>query len=192
VPGRMIWHDKRLSGDPPRIAPNTYQVDKDVEIDHAVGWIAHYAASQGGLDELLVMCHGFEADWDLHAQQSTGTQVGGFGLQVCKQGITLFNVNKVRAWNPPTGRLIARITIYACGSAGVGVGNTGTYADGPRFMGEFAINSGSFVVAGRDPQVYTSGGVPPQAIDFGQWEGPVYLFDPATGVGAPFSPGPMV
>jgi hypothetical protein len=191
----MIWHDKRLAGSPPPIAPNTYQVDKDVEIDHAIGWIAHYAASQGGLDELLVMCHGFEADFDIRDQMSTGQQVGGFGLQICKQGLTLFNVTKLRAWKPDTGRLIARVTIYACGTAGVGQGNTGTYADGPRFMGEFAMHSGAFVVAGRDAQAYNPESVRPNnplPIDFGQWEGPVYLFDPATGIGSPFSPGPMV
>ncbi len=63
--GRMIGHDMRLAGTAPPIAPNVYVVDGATDLDHAIGWIATYARSQGGLDELLVMCHGFEANWDL-------------------------------------------------------------------------------------------------------------------------------
>ena len=195
MPGRMIWHDSRLQGTAPPIAPNTYVVDATVELDHALGWIAVYAGSVGGLDELLVMCHGFEADWNLSQQQSTGQRVGGFGLQICKQGISLFNVGKLRVWNPAAGPLIRRVTIYACGTAQTGPGNTGTAADGTRFMGEFAIHSGAFVVAGRDAQAYNPESVRPVnplPIDFGEWEGPVFLFDPSTGLGASFSPGRMM
>lgn len=191
--GRMIWHDTRLSGKPPAIAQNTYGVDATTDLDHALGWIATYARSQGGLDELIVMCHGFEAHVNLGQRTSTPRAAGGFGLQLCRQGLTLRNVGKVIAWNagPP---LIRRVTIYACGTADTGPGNAGTVGDGRRFMGEFAIHSGAFVVAGRDTQTYNPAAVQPvnpQPIDFGEWEGPVFLFDPATGVGTPFQPGPM-
>jgi hypothetical protein len=170
-------------------------VDATTDLNHAIRWIATYAGSQCGLDELIIMCHGVALNWDIKGRQSTPRMVGGFGLQICRQGINLGNVGKLRAWNlNPGSGLIRRITIYACSTADVGPGNEGTWGDGKRFMGEFAIHSGAFVVAGREPQAYNRQSVRavnPLPIDFGDWEGPVFLFDPATGIGAPFQPGPM-
>jgi hypothetical protein len=191
----MIWHDSRLAGTAPAIAPNIYVVDAKTDLDHAIGWVATYARSQRGLDELIMMCHGFEANWDLARKMSTAKQVGGFGLQICRQGLSLGNVDKLRAWNPTPGpRLINKVTIYACAPADTGPGNAGTTGDGMRFMGEFAMHSGAFVVAARDTQFYNPESVRPilpVPIDFGDWEGPVYLFDPKNGIGSPFQPGPM-
>ncbi len=99
---------------------------------------------------------------------STTRKVGGFGLQICDKGISLWNVSKLRAWKPTT-RLINKVTIYACGTAETGPGNADTWGDGMRFMGEFAIHSGAFVVAGRDPQAYNPEAVRavnPLPIDF--------------------------
>lgn len=195
VAGRMIWHDTRLAGRAPEIAPNTYTVDGSVDLSHALGWIAHYARSQGGLDELLVMCHGIVGHFSIGQQMSTAQAHGGFGLSICREGISLNNVGLLRVWNPsPGGPLIRRITIYACGTAETGPGNEGTRADGARFMGEFAIHSGAYVVAGRDTQRYNPESVRPTnplPIDFGEWEGPVFLFAPDSGKGTPFSPGRM-
>lgn len=194
MPGRMIWHDTRLAGSPPAIAPNTFQVNGTVPLAGALGWIAHYAGTQGGLDELIVMCHGFESNVNYQQRMSTRAVVGGFGLQICSEGINLGNVRAVSVFKPAAGPLIRRITIYACGTADTGPGNEGTWGDGRRFMGEFAIHSGAHVVAGRDAQTYNPESVRPvnpQPIDFGEWEGPVFLFDPTSGQGANFTPGPM-
>jgi hypothetical protein len=185
MPGRMIVHDTRLAGTPPSIAQNIYGVNAAVEIEHCVAWIGQYARSQGSLDELLIMCHGFEANWDLGRRMSTTQQVGGFGLQLCKQGLSLYNVGLVRNWNGA----IRRITVYACAPADTGAGNEGTAGDGRRFMGEMALWSGAEVIAGRDTQTYTFGAASP--INFGAWEGPVFRFDPATGQASQFTPGPM-
>src|SRR5262249_26012943 len=99
----------------------------------------------------------------------------------------------LQAWKPNDAPLFRRVTIYACGTADTGPGNEGTWGDGRRFMGEFAINSGAYVVAGRDAQAYKPEAVRathPLPIDFGEWEGPVFLFDPNSGSGTPFQPGP--
>jgi hypothetical protein len=193
--GRMIWHDTRLSGQAPNIAPNTYTVNDSVDLNHAIGWIAHYARSQGGLDELLVMCHGKVGHSNLGQQMSMARAHGGFGLQICREGINLANVSLLRIWNPsPGGPMIRRVTIYACGTAETAPGNEGTRADGARFMGEFAMHSGAYVIAGRDTQTYNPESVRPTnptPIDFGEWEGPVFLFNPNDGRGTPFSPGRM-
>jgi hypothetical protein len=98
------------------------------------------------------------------------------------------------AWRPGAA-LIRRITVYACGTAQTGPGNAGTYADGKRFMGELAMASGAYVIAGRDAQTYNPESLrvaAPLPIDFGAWEGPVYLFDPADGSAKPCQPGPMI
>lgn len=194
MPGRMIWHDKRLKGAAPPIAPNIHVVDQTSDLDGSIAWIANYAGSQDGLDELIVMCHGFEGNFNIGQQVSTNRRVGGFGLQLCREGLGLMTVGKTIAWK--RGKpAIARITIYACGTAQTGPGNAGTYADGKRFMGELAMHSGAYVVAGRDAQKYNPESVrlnSPLPIDFGDWEGPVYLFDPADGSGKPFHAGPMV
>jgi len=183
----MIVHDTRLLGTPPPIVQNTYNVNATVSIQHCVGWVAQYAKSVGGLSELLIMCHGFEADWDLANQMCTGRPVGGFGLQLCREGLCLSNATLAQGWKP----LIHRITVYACAPADTGQGNAGTSGDGRRFMGELALWSGAEVIAARDTQQYNYGGFFNSPIDFGNWEGPVYRFDPDTGYPALYNPGPM-
>ena len=182
---RMTVHDKRLLGTPPPIVENTYDVDATVSIQHCVGWVAQHARDVGGLRELLIMCHGFEADWNMAASVCTGRPVGGFGLQLCREGLSLNNVILTRAWSG----LIRRITVYACAPADTGAGNAGTLGDGRRFMGELALWSGVFVNDAAATEIYTYG--PSSPIDFGGWEGPVLRFDPGTGAGARCFPGAM-
>lgn len=179
---RMIWHDKRLLGTPPAIAQNTFEVDATVSIRNAIGWVGAYARSQGGLDELMIMCHGFEGNMDLSAQASTQTTVGGFGLQLCKEGLTLYTAGLLEQWKGQ----IQKVTVYACAPADTGPGNAGTSGDGKRLMGEMALHSGAEVIAARDTQTYTY-----SPINFGAWEGPVYSFSPDTGAGKLCNPGPM-
>lgn len=191
--GRMIWFDSRLKGRTPNNAPNVYTVDANTDIEHAIGWIGTYARSQGGLDELMVMCHGIETNWDYGHQMSTSTVSGGFGLELCKQGLSLMNSGLLRAWREPTVA-VRQMTIYACAAADVAPGNAGTYADGPRFMGEMALYSGAAVVASTMAQTYNPESIRkywPKPIDFGGWEGPVFRFDPETGAQVPTTPGPM-
>ncbi len=193
--GRMIWHDSRLLGKAPSIAANTYVVDATVSIDHAIGWIAYFAKSQGTLDELLIMCHGYEADFNLKNQTCTGEPHGGFGLSICDKGLTMGTVSKLSLWYVTTP-LINKITIYACAPADVGPGNRGTSADGMKLMSLIAKTTGAIVVAARDTQTYTHLENPStketiHAIDFGVWEGPVFEFNSSNGAPTPTSPGPM-
>lgn len=191
--GRMIWHDTRLPGPTPKLTFNKHIVDENSDLDGSIHWIAAYARSQGGLDELLIFCEGIYALAGAVRGMSTSTEEQhGFGLKLCKQKLHLGNVGKLTAWSPQSGRLIARVTVYACAPAMTEPGNEGTWGDGMRFMGEFALHSGAYVVAAQEPQTFNVGSfLFPGPIDFGEWEGPVFLFDPATGEGTPFAPGPM-
>jgi hypothetical protein len=168
----MVWHDRRLAGNPPRIAPNIYNVDASVAIDHALGWIATYAKKNSGLTDLYIMCHGYEAGIeDEQNQMSRGAL--GFGLQLCKEGLTLSNVGKTASWKG----LVQRIT-------NTDSTQRGSWGDGGRFCGELALHTGAVVVASSATQYYNheDRGMlwwkREDEIDFGAWEGSVYEFLP--------------
>src|SRR5580693_6047660 len=92
MPSSMLIHDARLEGNPPGdMADNTYEVDENVPIAHALGWIAEYSRRSGGLSDLYVMCHGYEGNFDLRNQACVPQTHGGFGLALCKEGLTLYN-----------------------------------------------------------------------------------------------------
>lgn len=192
--GRMIWHDTRLKGTAPELAFNKHIVDETSELDISINWIATYARTQGGLDELIIFCEG--ALLGVRSLEGKGVRslegnevLGATGLKLCKQSLHQGNVSKLTAWNPGGERLIQRVTIYACAPALTTPATEGRWGDGQRFMGELAIHSGAYVVAPQELQTYSRG--KGRFIDFGDWEGPVFLFDPANGKGTPFQPGPM-
>jgi hypothetical protein len=181
----MLIHDTRLAGRvPDDKADNNYEVDASVPIAQAMAWIDTYAKSQGGLDNLYVMCHGFEADWNLHDQTCTGVEAGGFGLQLCSEGLSLSNTDVTVQLKGD----IRTITIFSCATADTGEGNAGTVADGMRFCGEIAMYTGATVLAATQTQFYNDAKTfwdyvcnRPGPIDFGDWEGPVYSFSPDDG-----------
>ncbi|WP_425228227.1 hypothetical protein [Sphingomonas sp.] len=180
---RMLLHDTRLNGNAPHIAQNIYRVGPKDKIANIVSWVQAYAASQGGLDELIVMCHGGEAHWDMEHQMSVARTSGGWGLQLGKRGLDLRNVALVRAWRNPKP-LIGKIIIYACAAADTGKGNAGTVGDGRRFMGEMALYSGATVIASSATQMF-SRSMFLNRINFGEWEGPVFSFSPDSGASTP-------
>jgi hypothetical protein len=189
----MLVHDLRVQGrSPDKLADYVYEVDANVPIQQMIDMVHDYASSQSGLQNLYIICHGVMADWNLGDQSSTGFQVGGFGLRLCSEGISLGNVNLMAALKDD----IATITIFACAAADVGPGNQNTGADGMKFCGEMALHTHATVIAAVQAQVYSDdrtfwdwlSGRQGQ-IDMGTWEGPVYSFSPndgtATAIKAP-------
>jgi hypothetical protein len=182
----MLVHDLRLTGaTPTAMADKSYEVDGSVSIVDALGNIDIYAQQQGGLDTLYIMCHGYEADWNLTDQTCTGFNQGGFGLALCQEGLSLTNADKAAVLKNDS---IKKIVIFACATADTGPGNAGTVADGMRFCGEIALYTGAMVVAATQTQFYMMEQDFWQAIanqqgtiDFGKWEGPVYSFSPDDG-----------
>jgi len=76
------------------MAANIYKVNENTPIAHALGWIAEYSRRSGGLTDLFVMCHGFEGNLDLRNVRCTTEVHGGFGLQLCDDGLSLSNASK--------------------------------------------------------------------------------------------------
>ena len=176
----MVVHDRRLLGATPLNYNYVKQVGPETAIASVIGSIAHYGASRP-LDTVHILCHGFEAHADLSQQISTPDAVGGFGLQLCMEGLKLFNASLTARWR---GR-VNRIVVFACAPADTGRGNEGTRGDGRRLCGELALWSGAEVIAARDTQYYNGvvahypgGRSVSDTIDFGAWEGPVYSFTP--------------
>ncbi len=179
MPKRMLVHDARLNGASPSIAQNQYEVGAGDPTDHIIGWIGYYARSQGGIDELIVMCHGYAVLADNVAQMTRPDAIGGAGLQLGRDGLTLRNVGLTRNWRKPDGSAaIQKVYLYACGASAPSMYNDPFY-DGRRFCGEMALHSGAEVYAADVLQWYTTGST--GVIDFGNWEGRVYKYSPDDG-----------
>jgi hypothetical protein len=180
----MVVHDSRLSGTAPAIAPNTYRVNGSVPLNDALAWIATYARMHGGLSQLSIMCHGFQGGM-YDGKAGVSVMELGFGLQLCREGLTLSTVAR-------TGRLkglVKLIILYACGPARTRAGFEGTAADGRAFCRELAAWTGAEVLAAVETQYYLN---EPRAglikrlfrigaddtINFGGWEGQLYRFSP--------------
>ena len=186
---RMFIWDQRLKGDTPAISAgdNLYKVDASTTIDHAFGWIRDYAGQQGGLDVLYIMCHGYYA-WEENQQLQMSIAVGGYGLQLCKEGLTLTTVDG--AGRAIEGKIKA-IVIYSCGASSTQSNNAGTKkpGDGKYFCEQLCKKSKAEVYAADREQFYSPGvrhWYDPstwgnKGIDFGKWEGTVYKYAPPDG-----------
>ncbi|MDR3493960.1 MAG: hypothetical protein P4L82_05110 [Ancalomicrobiaceae bacterium] len=187
----MIVHDIRLEGSTPLNYNYVMRVSEHHSIDMVIATVAMYGAHQP-LDVLHIFCHGYEADWDLRDQLCTGVEVGGFGLELCKEGLSLANVFRTDRWD----RKVKKIVVFSCAAAGTGVGNDGTPADGRQFMGEIARRSGAEVIGSSATQyfnrvraAYSGHRTVDNTIDFGAWEPPVFSFTRAVPNGRPINPG---
>jgi hypothetical protein len=185
---RMVVHDTRVVGGVilPGFAQNTYEPDGSTAIAHAIGWVQRYAQSQGGLDQLVILCHGIMADLNATQQTCTGVPVGGFGLQLCQEGLGASNVSQFSPWSG----LIASIIVYACAAADTGPGNEGTAWDGGFLMMSLAHFSGAQVIASGSIQ-HASWENNQWVWDFSNWEGPIWRFDPTTNTQVPLASGGM-
>jgi hypothetical protein len=188
----MLIHDTRVEGTAPGGVPNVYRVNSSVPLDNALSWIAEYARASGGLERLLILCHGLSGPIaDPVARISTYDH--GFGLALCREKLTFRTVARTRRLNG----LIRHIIVYACGAARTRPGYENTRADGRQLCRELAAFSGASVTAAVDTQYYRTGAAgffhrvlrlgPQDIIDPGPWEGPLYRFNPDGSIGPPCS-----
>ncbi len=180
----MLIHDARLEGrSPTGLAQNTFNVPRGMATTHVMSWATAYACQQRGLDNIFIMCHGYEAGIeDPNAQMSIYAL--GYGLALGDPGLTFDNIALAQALNG----LVTTISLFACGPANTRTGYENTRGDGMRFCGEFAVWTGATVIAATETQYYyhtpnwwdrivgRTG-----EIDFGAWEGPVFSFSPNDG-----------
>lgn len=129
------------------------------------------------------MCHGLSGPiLDTNTRESAVEL--GFGLQFCRETLTLANVS---ATNVLKGR-INTIVLYACGPARTRPGYENSQADGWRFCRELAAFTNARVIASAHTQYYHAAPKsffhqmlslgPQDEMDFGAWERSVMKIDP--------------
>lgn len=190
---RLVLLDFRLTGMVTDGIGEVIRVGAGTDIRKAFDKIALHAFARGGLDDLLICCHGFEALFEDYDGQLSFMS-GGFGLQLCAENLSLANVGVTAVLKaaPPEVPLVKRIVVFSCAAAETHRLTRNLGADGKRLMGAIALMTGARVVASTATQRYhlisgvaqslrSAGGQDDWRIDFGEWEGDVFEFSPADG-----------
>ena len=194
---RLVLLDFRLVGMVSSDVGEVMQVSVRTPIRDAFDKVAARARQLGGLDDLLICCHGFESvvlDFD----GGVSFQSGGFGIEFCAENLTLRNVG-VTVVLKGTAPLVKRIVVFSCAAADTHRASKQVGGDGMRLMGEIALTTGARVVASSATQMYNAipsltqtlfdaGSRNDWRIDFGEWEGNVFEFSPDDGIGRKLRP----
>jgi hypothetical protein len=168
---KVIVHDTRLEGDAPwHLVNATCVVNKTHSIKSILSWINVKATKYGYIDDLYVLAHG---------RVNEKTNHGGYGVALGKDEIKLCNVDR---WVDVNGS-IGHIYLLACAAADTDYETVGIGAatgDGLTLCSKLARYSGALVTASDAIQYYYRGmwGIFGDTIDFGDWEGTVYTWDP--------------
>jgi hypothetical protein len=140
------------------------------------------AVGSNKLRTLSVCCHGYEAGV-ADERSAMSYQGGGFGLELGADNLTWETVSAFSALN---GKFASKgiLEIYSCAAAQDSSGGNGFTGNGRLLMRELAGHAGATVRASDTVQEYTAGVVDIwvaswyEGVDFGEWEGNVWLFTP--------------
>lgn len=190
---RLVLLDSRLIGMVTDGIGEVIRVGASTEIRQAFDKVALHAFARGGLDDLLICSHGFEALFEDYDGQLSFMS-GGFGLELCAENLSLANVGVTAVLRsiPPEVPLVKRIVVFSCAAADTHRLTKNLGADGKRLMGAMALMTGARVVASTATQFFdripsmaqslrSAGGKDDWRIDYGEWEGDVFEFSPADG-----------
>jgi hypothetical protein len=168
---RLIPGDAFAGASPPNIAANTFRVDATWKITNAFLWVKNFAASQPGgkIDTFNILCHGIYNYAPSEELKQTAL-VGGFGLQLCSEGLLPGNIDLIV---PYVKDKIGEIYIYACGAAST----QSNSQNGRNFCLSLAKKLNCAVFAADRMQVYNYSRTA-AALNFGEWEGTVSQFLP--------------
>jgi hypothetical protein len=176
---RLFPADAAAGSSAPGVSDNNFYVDATWKIADAFLWVKNFANGQPGqrIPVLSIFCHGFY-QWNESEALQQSALVGGFGLQLCQEGLLQSNLNVVA---PLVRGKITDIVIYACGTAS-------DQASGPQNGTNFCRSlAGAFnavVYAADRSQVFNYNRGVAAPLNFGEWEGTVYRYTP-DGIGTP-------
>lgn len=173
----MVVRDRRLRGGVPARSHLAVQnVDASIPLRSVFNHIKHYAGDSK-IHSLFILCHGFSG---VNTRLNISLDAGGMGLQLGREGLKQSNVNQ---WMEIKNK-VKNIVIYACAAADTQPGNENTNADGRYLMGALALCTNADVYAADKIQWYdTHNGMRNGAFDFAIWEGDLFKFSSATGMG---------
>ena len=187
----VIAHDLRLEGRTPAVTSScvSFEVDEDTPIQQFFDRCRSIAYENDGIGTLSIMAHGLELRF---AGEVLG---GGYGIQFCRDLITLNNVNLFAL----LADKVRHIDLHVCYAAAVSpdvhhvdVGHPETSevwsGDGNELCRQMAIRSQVSVTASSDLQAYgeNEGGGPPVFgnslytigdMHFDEWEGTVLTYN---------------
>lgn len=168
----LVIHDTRLRGNYVfGGADHVFRVNQWTSLQWSFSRIRNYALAHGKLDRLLIACHGYE-DIVEDRVGLRSVQVGGFGLELCLEGLTLNNVGQTRTLRDH----VDSIVVYACSAAETYPRLIGRDGDGSRLMGEIAIRTNAVVYAADATQFSQPQGN--NQLNLGRWHGNLYQYNP--------------
>ncbi len=195
---RLVLLDFRLVGTISSDVGKVIQVSARTPVKEVFEKAAAHARSVGGVDDLLICCHGFEANGPVAGADVSIQTHGGLGLEIGTENLDFKTVGVTTVLKGPPP-LAKRIVVFSCGAAQTHPQLKNRHGDGMRLMGEMALNTGARVVASNETQIYThfetlkhfffgAGTANDDRIDFGDWEGDVFEFSPDDGIGRKLKP----
>lgn len=170
---RLIPSDAAPGSGPPNLADNTFRVDGTWSLANAFLWVRNFANGQPGqrLSPFNIMCHGFY-NWAESAELMASTVVGGFGLQLCREGLVPGTIATIA---PLVRGKLGDVLIFACGA---GSGQAGGSQNGRTFCTELAVQLNCIVYAADRKQVFNYSRAAPAPLNFGEWEGTISRYTP--------------
>jgi hypothetical protein len=165
----ILWDD-RVRGSRPRRGDRTYQVNNGT---HLI-WILRTISERAQLHtsqtfNLHIIAHGFERP------DSSGSLAGGWGINICREGINIHTVERFSRWNG----LIDNILIFSCAIANTAPNATPEgEGDGNFLCYRLAQITGAYVFASTANQIYLHNNTDGRGIDVGNWEGVVFGYAP--------------
>jgi hypothetical protein len=178
--------DTRIGARFKRPRPSDIIVGSATPLSQVLGWIGD-AAGSGRIARLSICCHGYESGVE-NESMAYSRIGGGFGLQLGATDLTWRTVSDFSVLAPKFGPG-SMIDIYSCAAAEDTTDGTGFTGNGRLLMRELAGYTGAIVRASDAPQTFTQGVVGHgfwgmtfyteyEGVDFGEWEGAVWLFRP--------------
>ncbi|MCU0239047.1 MAG: hypothetical protein MUC29_06360 [Pyrinomonadaceae bacterium] len=163
----VIAHDTRLEGRTPTSTSSTitFEVGENTPIQQFFDRVIQISDEHSGIDTLYIMAHGVEV-----------TDLDRTAIQFCQDYISNFNVNLFTQFREK----LQEIVLFVCHAAETDMTSHG---DGHALCRQMAINAQCKVTAAREVQTYSHDEVcslfscEESAIDFGEWEGTVVVYD---------------
>jgi len=167
MPVKVLAHDTRLEGRTPASSSSciSFEVSDETHITDFFDRVVEIADAHGGISTLYLMCHGVHV---LGADTAA--------LQFCHEMIaytTVHHFSRLRG-------KVERIVLFACHAAETSMT---THGDGDELCRHIALEAQAEVTAAREVQTYYREQhcmlffCEETPIQFGEWEGPVVVYN---------------
>lgn len=167
MPVNVIAHDTRLEGRTPVSTSGSvaFEVGGETPIDDFFRRVVRISDTSGGIRTLYIMAHG------VHVAGEDTT-----AIRFCREYISYRNVHLFARLREK----VERIVLFVCHASETSMT---AHGDGDELCRQMALQAQAEVTAAREVQAYSRYErcrlffCEESAIDFGEWEGPVVVYD---------------